>query len=81
MKKIYYSNLLKKVVTSKDILNFNKVNTFVKNKKLMQVVEQYTPIERDMSVKIDLLPLVQDVVRDVIDKTVLNKHRVLCYYK
>jgi hypothetical protein len=80
MKKIYFSKLLNKVVTSKDILNF-KAYKYLKNYRLMQIEERYINIQKDMSVKIDLLPLVQDVVRDVIDKTVLNKHRVLCYYK
>jgi hypothetical protein len=81
MRKKYFSKLLNKVVTSKEILDYNKSNNFFKNKKLLKIEERYINIQKDMSINIDITNVVQDVVQKVIDKTVLNKHKVLCYYK
>lgn len=41
MKKIYYSTLLNKTMTAKEILDYNKSKSLVQNKKFLKIEEKY----------------------------------------
>lgn len=41
MKKVYYSALLNKTMTCKEILDFNKSKSLTQNKKFLKIEEKY----------------------------------------
>jgi hypothetical protein len=73
-KKKYFSNTLNRVVSTKEILDYNKSNNFFKNKSILKVKEIYEDsiVIKNTTEKF-ILPIVMDVVQETVDKIIFNR--------
>ena len=74
MRKKYFSETLNRVVSTKEILDYNKSNNFFKNKNLLKVKEIYSEdkVVKNTTEKF-ILPIVMDVVQETVDKIIFNR--------
>jgi predicted patatin/cPLA2 family phospholipase len=74
MRKKYFSNTLNRVVSTKEILDYNKSNNFFKNKSILKVKEIYSEdkVVKNTTEKF-ILPIVMDVVQETVDKIIFNR--------
>ena len=74
MRKKYFSETLNRVVSTKEILDYNKSNNFFKNKNLLKVTEIYSEdkVVKNTTEKF-ILPIVMDVVQETVDKIIFNR--------
>jgi hypothetical protein len=74
MRKKYFSDTLNRVVSTKEILDYNKSNNFFKNKNLLKVTEIYSEdkVVKNTTEKF-ILPIVMDVVQETVDKIIFNR--------
>jgi hypothetical protein len=74
MRKKYFSETLNRVVSTKEILDYNKSNNFFKNKSILKVKEIYEDsiVIKNTTEKF-ILPIVMDVVQETVDKIIFNR--------
>jgi predicted patatin/cPLA2 family phospholipase len=74
MRKKYFSETLNRVVSTKEILDYNKSNNFFKNKSMLKVKEIYSEdkVVKNTTEKF-ILPIVMDVVQETVDKIIFNR--------
>ena len=74
MRKKYFSETLNRVVSTKEILDYNKSNNFFKNKNVLKVKEIYSEdkVVKNTTEKF-ILPIVMDVVQETVDKIIFNR--------
>jgi hypothetical protein len=74
MRKKYFSETLNRVVSTKEILDYNKSNNFFKNKNILKVKEIYSEdkVVKNTTEKF-ILPIVMDVVQETVDKIIFNR--------
>jgi|LakMenE01Jun11ns_1017448.scaffolds.fasta_scaffold8770166_1 hypothetical protein len=74
MRKKYFSETLNRVVSTKEILDYNKSNNFFKNKSMLKVKEIYEDsiVIKNTTEKF-ILPIVMDVVQETVDKIIFNR--------
>ena len=74
MRKKYFSETLNRVVSTKEILDYNKSNNFFKNKSILKVKEIYEDnvVVKNTTEKF-ILPIVMDVVQETVDKIIFNR--------
>jgi hypothetical protein len=74
MRKKYFSETLNRVVSTKEILDYNKSNNFFKNKSILKVTEIYSEdkVVKNTTEKF-ILPIVMDVVQETVDKIIFNR--------
>ena len=74
MRKKYFSETLNRVVSTKEILDYNNSNNFFKNKNLLKVKEIYSEdkVVKNTTEKF-ILPIVMDVVQETVDKIIFNR--------
>jgi predicted patatin/cPLA2 family phospholipase len=74
MRKKYFSETLNRVVSTKEILDYNKSNNFFKNKSILKVKEIYSEdkVVKNTTEKF-ILPIVMDVVQETVDKIIFNR--------